>query len=396
MADQASIQKHFKALRAETGRRRGRSTPFATGFEDDSEDEPRKSRSSKNTSSDADSNVPAATTSTSTPAPTSSPKLDKHKHDALVAGAKRADQRRPSPAPDTLPTSPITEGAAKHSSLDREVVASQTRPSASSVASPFAGTKYLNDSEDEEGDNLAASNSRGDRRPSPAPPRKGSQRDAASRRQSSPFRAEKNTRSSSGAQHRPSKSSISSPFARTQYLEDSDSDEEAIVDSRTNSVDDGSSRSSSTPPDSAKSLSPDQSRDQKYQVERVEKPKKNEGSGMSWRAFSAGRNEQKSAELEALQANFKSRGKSISFGTHALTDDGKRVPITPTPQQIFGATGRSQKGRGRSPPRRDGDTKPTEDESNEANDGGGLVYNPTEFKTNPFTGEPVQRPRRAT
>ena len=126
---------------------------------------------------------------------------------------------------------------------------------------------------------------------------------------------------------------------------------------------------------------------QTLEVKRVVKPKKQEGGGVSWRAFSESRTEQRTTELEAIQSALRQRGKSISFGSHALTDDGRRVPIiAPTEQQIFGnGNAPRPRNRGVSPPRRKTDVEPTADE---IEDGGGGVekYDPKEYKTNPFTG----------
>lgn len=160
-----------------------------------------------------------------------------------------------------------------------------------------------------------------------------------------------------------------------KYLQDSDSDEEA-VSSRKGSAD------STASPD-RKASNADEQPSKRLEVKRVDKPKQN-GSGVSWRAFSASRAEQRYAEVEALQASLRQRGRAISFCPHVTTDDGKRIPLSATSERGPGPKGRA---RGKSPPRRAEDTKPSSDEMANRTGGGPVgIYDPVEFKTNPFTG----------
>lgn len=156
---------------------------------------------------------------------------------------------------------------------------------------------------------------------------------------------------------------------------DTDSDEEA-VSSRKNSAD------STTSPDRKEN----EVKKDTLEVKRVDKPKQN-GSGVSWRAFSASRAEQRYAEVEALQASLRERGRTISFCPHVTTDDGQRIPLSPTLERGPGPKG--TRARGKSPPRRAEDTKPSGDEVADRGSsvGGGVgIYDPVQFKTNPFTG----------
>lgn len=118
-------------------------------------------------------------------------------------------------------------------------------------------------------------------------------------------------------------------------------------------------------------------------VKPVHKQKPN-GSGVSWRAFSAGRSEQRTAEIEALQASLRERGRIIAFCPHATTDDGEQVPLSPSLERpSFSNRGRP-KTRTKSPPRRTEDIRPTDDEL--ANGGTVRIYDPAQFKTSPITG----------
>jgi hypothetical protein len=121
------------------------------------------------------------------------------------------------------------------------------------------------------------------------------------------------------------------------------------------------------------------------EIKRVDKPKPQQGGGVSWRAFSEGRADQRSAEIAQLQASLRKRGNSISFCTHAVTDDGERIPLLLSTDTPSGPNSRGVKGgkRGRSPPRRASDVEPTADEVAD----GFERYDPAHFKTNPFTGE---------
>lgn len=362
------IQKHFKSLRVDTGRKKGRD-PFATGFEDEIDEKRRRQKAATK------EEKPASTTTTNTTTTANGRKransIRDEEDEFLDPRPQIAADRRNSPAPAQLAVSPVSEGAAKRSSIDR-----QQAEKSSLAAKRQAGgiLAYLDDSDDEEA--LAPPSRRHDRRPSPAP-RTNSEAQAAGRRASTP-RGEKENSQSRVAVPR---HTVASAFAGTKYLQDSDSDEEAVT-SRSNSQDGADAQDN----DDLDALAPLFNTTRKPSVKRVDKPKKpkvQEGGGVSWRAFSASRAEQRNAELETLQANLRKRGKSISFGSYAVTDDGQRIPIVSTGLGNIKGAPRSAK-RGRSPPRREQDVEPTADEA--ADRGDVQRYNPAEFKTNPFTG----------
>jgi hypothetical protein len=376
------IQKHFKGLRVETGRRKSRRDPFADPFEDDSDDEQNRRSRSKNkqqqptpATAEKEKPPPAAPAKNSVSSPFATIDALRDSDDEFLDAPKRAD-RRPSPAPAQLASLRVSDGAGRRGSLDTGLQSKgllgrgvQTKkPPRSAVALAAGSLAYLDESssdEEEETPRTPAVN----RYPSPAPKRKQSDPVDPLARSSTP----KGTREPAKEPVQPSKHTVASAFAGTKYLDDSDSDEEAVT-SRSGSIE------SSTTPELA--TSPEKDR---LEVKRVDKPKQH-GGGVSWRAFSAGRAEQRNSEIEALTTSLKQRGKSISFGTHALTDDGNRVPITVTPEQIFAGVRGRRKGRGKSPPRRANDTEPADDEMADPGPGVG-IYDPTQFKTNPFTGE---------
>jgi len=175
---------------------------------------------------------------------------------------------------------------------------------------------------------------------------------------------------------------VASPFAGTKYLQDSDDENDVAVTSRTNSQDDNYDSDLDAP-------GPLFHQNRSVEIKRVDKPKPQQGGGVSWRAFSEGRADQRTAEIALLQANLRKRRKSISFGSHAVTDDGEHIPLIVSTDHPSGPNTRGPKGgkRGRSPPRRSSDTEPTADETAD----GFERYDPTQFKTNPFTGDPVRR-----
>ncbi|KAL2350037.1 hypothetical protein BJ546DRAFT_534762 [Cryomyces antarcticus] len=308
MASQ-DIQKHFKKLRiASPATHRQRVDPLSEEFSDESDN------------GREDASKPAATNKPSAPAPVAKASrgsiaspfasvayLDDSEDEPLEVSKKRADKQT-SPAP-------MAEDATKPSSLDKAPV--KARASRSSVASPFASIGYLDDSADELSD---TSPKRTDRRPSPAPPQRPRTEVADSAARG--VKAEKEQ-----VHARRTRSQIASPFAGTQYLEDSDSDsgEEAISDSRKAST-------HSTTEQPLQELDPDDPgplSEQSLRVKRVDKLKP-AGSGVSWKAFRAQSDSKtalKAAEIEALRASLNQRGKSISFSTHAITDEGKRLPI---------------------------------------------------------------------
>ncbi|KAK4502936.1 hypothetical protein PRZ48_006363 [Zasmidium cellare] len=358
------IQRHFSGLRVQTARRRR--DPFAETFDDDSEDEGRKSRTKTKA-------APAAKTPAAAPPKTSvaSPfaaldALRDSDDDFLDVPQKKRTDRRPSPAPAKLAAQRVIDGAGRRGSLPGALPSTDPKKAAVLAAGPLA---YLDDSSDDE---PIVRPSRKNRTQSPAP-RKGSN-DPTARSQTP--RGDKLAPKDQSPKNIPAppKHTVASPFAGTKYLQDSDSDEEAVA-SRKNSADSANSperKANDTNGEPGKHL----------EVKRVDKPKQN-GSGVSWRAFSASRAEQRYAEVEALQASLRQRGRTISFCPHVTTDDGKRIPLSATSERGPGPKGRA---RGKSPPRRAEDTKPHSDEvANRAGGGPVGIYDPVEFKTNPFT-----------
>lgn len=367
----SDISRHFKALRVQTARRR------RDPFEDDSDDEVDRRRTSSTAARQPAAPVKtptSATTAQPAPAPTKSSALSAtdilvDSDDDWLVPAKRSD-RRPSPAPTSLSAA---ARAGRRGSLDAGLALRQRLPahrdSRSARVQAAGPLAYLDDSDGDEKHPLTTV-----RTASPAPPsRQSDSVDGQQRRSSTP----RGTRDppSEVQPVQPSRHTVASPFAGTKYLEDSDSDEEAVT-----------SRSNSTDDTAATSVAAESEKKETLEVQRVDKPKVQNGGGVSWRAFSASRAEQRNTEIETLQASLRSRGKSISFGSHALTDDGQRVPIA---RQQFLASGRGGKrgraqNRGKSPPRRDEDTRGIEEEAAEGGPVG--IYDPREYKTNPFTG----------
>ncbi|KAK5167753.1 uncharacterized protein LTR77_007452 [Saxophila tyrrhenica] len=394
----ADIQKHFKSLRVDTGRRRSRKDPFADPFEDDSDDDKRTSRSRSKTNKSPPSaaaekkekppSALAAPPAKNNVSSLSHSAASRNSEDEFLDAPKRTTDRRPSPAPAELASLRVSDGAGRRGSLDHGLQSKglagrgvQTNKTPRSAVALAAGNlAYLDDSGS---DDEPQRPSRADRHPSPAP-RKQSDSVDPLQRSGTPTGAREPAKEPT----QPSRHTVASPFAGTKYLEDSESDGDSDSDSEA-----VTSRSGSLEGPTAPEAPPTSPEKGKLEVKRVDKPKQH-GGGVSWRAFSAGRAEQRSSEIEALQTSLKQRGKSISFGTHAVTDDGNRVPIPAAPGQIVaapGARGRGRKGRGKSPPRRAEDTRPAEDEGGDGGAAGVGVYDPTQFKTNPFTGEPVRR-----
>lgn len=359
----ADIQKHFKALRVDTGRRR-------RNVFDDFEDEVAADKKPNRT---AKPNKPLEKKPAGHP---SSPNNDARNHDNEFLDSKKSKfDRRLSPAPDQLASSLVSDGAARRPSNERASAAKHRR---SLAAKTQAGgiLAYLDESDDDDDEALAPP-SRRDRRPSPSP-RVGPEAEGSRRRSSTP-RGEKEN---SGTKLAPPKHTVASPFAGTKYLQDSDDEDDVAVSSRSNSQDDTNNND-----DEIDGLTPlfNTSRSH-HEVKKVEKPKAQQGGGISWRAFSAGRADQRSAELAALQANLRKRGKSISFGTHAVTDDGERIPLLLSTDHPSGPNARKGGKRTKSPPRQARDVEPTADEATD----GFERYDPAEFKTNPFTGASQQ------
>ncbi|KAK4963337.1 hypothetical protein LTR10_000965 [Elasticomyces elasticus] len=369
------IKQHFKGLRADTGRKKGRRDPFATGFEDDSEEEARSRQRDRTKQKEAAKKAAAGN-----PLALKTSVLDalRDSDDEWLGAPARVD-RRPSPAPPQLASLRVTDSAGRRGSLDKGLQQNR-QPRSSAIVQAAGSLAYLDDSDE---DTLAVSPKRNERGPSPAP-RKSSDHSETGERSHTPRGSRVPLEEQVQNHPQPSLHTVASPFAGTKYLQDSESDEDA-VSSRNNSTD----ATVVSPDDEVDPLSPWESAlgPKHPEVKRVDKPKQSNGSGISWRAFSASRTEQRSAEIEALQTSLKQRGKSIAFGTHAVTDDGKRVPI-PGETEIRRAGSLSARGRGRgrgkSPPRRLEDTKVTEDEEGD----GELntpIYDPKVFKTNPFS-----------
>ncbi|KAI6790036.1 kinase-like protein [Hortaea werneckii] len=388
------IKQHFKGLRAESGHRKGRRDPFATGFSDDESEQDRRSRRRERSSS-------IKNTKTSAPpiqrpqelGPTKTSVLDQlwdsDDEELLNASTSRSD-RRPSPAPGHSKNRGVSDTTAERgNSVDKS---SQTRKNGrrrSSIVQAAGPLAYLDESDD---DKRNPSPRRTDRGPSPAP-RKGSDSvDPLDRsgRSGTPRGSRGPIAETSQTRKQPSRHTVASPFAGTKYLEDSDSDtDEEAVSSRQGSTD---TAATSEPPES---LSPyDSALSPKHpEVKRVDKPKQQQGGGVSWRAFSASRHEQRNSEIQALQTSLRQRGKSISFGSFAKTDDGKQIPIPADVQGLIGSglrRGRGRPGpRGKSPPRRASDTEPTPDEVDDTDRDRGGLFDGKEFKSNSFTAVPA-------
>lgn len=361
------IQKHFKALRVDTGRRRR--NPFDTGFEDEIDD---ARRSRKPSAKSPPNTKPATAAKPASPNSNSNSNLADRDDEFLTAPPKNKFDRRLSPAPDQLAASHVSDGAARRPSAEKTAAAHRRSLAAKTQAGGILA--YLDESDDEADDTLSPP-ARRDRRPSPSP-RNNSDAKSPGRRSSSP-RTEKENAQSKLA---PPRHTVASPFAGTKYLQDSDDEDDEALSSRSNSQDD------TNDPD-IDALAPlfNTSRTPTY-IKRVDKPKAQQGGGVSWRAFSEGRADQRSAELAALQANLRRRGKSISFGTHAVTDDGERIPLILSTDHPSGPNARKGGKRGRSPPRLARDVEPTADETADTLE----RYDPAHFKTNPFTGNLTQ------
>lgn len=361
------IQKHFKALRVDTGRRRR--NPFDTGFEDEIGDDSR-SRSKSTAKSPEKKPVAAAKPDLADSSDLPNNNTRDSEHEFLDTKKSKFD-RRVSPAPDQLASTLVSDGAARRSSAEKHDLAAKRSLAAKAQAGGILA--YLDESDEEDDSALAPpSRSSRDRRPSPSP-RKGSDAANHGRRSSTPRGDKENTGQSKLA---PPRHTVASPFAGTKYLQDSD-DEEAVT-SRSNSQD------AAYDPDDA--LAPlFHTTRTTTEIKRVDKPKTQQGGGVSWRAFSEGRADQRSAELAQLQASLRKRGKSISFGTHAVTDDGERIPLFLSTDHPSSPNARTSKGgkRTRSPPRRPSDVEPAGDEAAD----GFERYDPATFKTNPFTGK---------
>lgn len=160
-----NIQKHFSGLRVGVDRRRGRD-PFATGFEDDSDEKSRPSRP-KTKAPPIKPRVPVA--APPKPDPTSAIAaldiLRDSDDDFLDVPAKKTNKkttdRRPSPAPAHLASLRVTDGAGRRGSLPG--LLPPTKRAAELAVGQLA---YLDDSSDDE---PAPRKRSGGRRHSPAP-----------------------------------------------------------------------------------------------------------------------------------------------------------------------------------------------------------------------------------
>lgn len=161
------IQKHFSGLRVQTARRRGRPDPFATGFEDDSEEESRTSRSKtkappvvKPTPSPRPPRAPSASKSVSSPFAAIDAFRDSD-DDFLDVPVKKRSNRRPSPAPRVAAIGRVTYGTGRRGSLPG---VSEQKKAAALAAGNLA---YLDDSSEDEA--VAKRTTRTGRGASPAP-----------------------------------------------------------------------------------------------------------------------------------------------------------------------------------------------------------------------------------
>jgi len=371
------IQKHFKGLRADTGRRRGRD-PFATGFEDDSDEDRMRTRTKTTKPPPVKKPSPAAPLLKNGPSKSAFASIDplRDGDDYFLNEVPPPEKnnrigRHPSPAPAKLAQTRVSNGAGRRGSIDSQHLQG-TRRAVALAAGPLA---YLDDSEDDD----FLPRSRRDRRPSPAP-----------RKQSDSPRSRERSVTPRGDKRQPrepqlSRHTVASPFAGTKYLQDSDSEDDRDGDSdkssnpRQGSLNSLDSETAVTTPDENGNVSKPN-----LEVKQVEKRKHN-GSGVSWRAFSAGRSEQRHAEIEALQASLMQRGRRISFNPQAVTDDGRKVPLAPGPNRFAINKPTTTKGRTKSPSRRIEDVRPADDELPP----GGPVrpFDPTAHPTqNAFTG----------
>lgn len=158
-----NIQKHFSGLRVGVDRRRGRD-PFATGFEDDSDEKPRTSRP-KTKAPPIKPRVPVA--APPKPDPTSAiaaldALLDSEDEFLDVpTKTKKTSDRRPSPAPAHLQSQRVTDGAGRRGSLPG--ILPPNRRAAELAVGQLA---YLDDSSEDE---RPPTTKRSGRRNSPAP-----------------------------------------------------------------------------------------------------------------------------------------------------------------------------------------------------------------------------------
>lgn len=142
------IQKHFSGLRVQTARRRH--DPFATGFEDDSEDEGRKSRTKTKAPAVVKPKPPPVVappkTSTSNPFAAIDALRDSD-DDFLDVPVKKRSDRRPSPAPAKFAARFAPGGSARRGSLPGILPSTNPKKAVELAAGQLA---YLDDSSDDE------------------------------------------------------------------------------------------------------------------------------------------------------------------------------------------------------------------------------------------------------
>ena len=200
------IQKHFKGLRADTGRRKGRD-PFATGFEDDSDEDRRRTRTK--TTKPLPVKKPSPTAPLLRNSLAKSPfasinalgDTDDYFLNEVPPPEKNRIGRHPSPAPAKLAQNRVSTGAGRRGSIDSQQLQG-TRRAVALAAGPLA---YLDDSEDDD----FLPRSRRDRRPSPAP-RKQSDSPRSRERSVTPRGDKRQPREPQLPRH-----TVASPFAGT-------------------------------------------------------------------------------------------------------------------------------------------------------------------------------------
>lgn len=165
MAAALNIQKHFSGLRVGVDRRRGRD-PFATGFEDDSDDQPGTSKA-KAKAPPVKPRVPVAAPPKPIPssAITALDALLDSDDEFIVPETKKnkTTERRPSPAPAQLASLGVNDGAGRRGSLPG--LLPPTKRAAELAVGQLA---YLDESSDDDDEARRPSN-RSARRSSPSP-----------------------------------------------------------------------------------------------------------------------------------------------------------------------------------------------------------------------------------
>jgi hypothetical protein len=201
-----ALQKQFKGLRADTGRRKGRD-PWATGFEDDSDDNRRRTKTKTVKPLPVTKPSPISPPSKSVASTVAKVDSLRDSEDEFLdrpAHLKNRSDRFPSPAPYKLAQSRVSLGAGRRGSGEAALAAA--RPPREAVALAAGPLAYLDDSEDEQ----VLPRSRRLRRPSP-PPRRRSDSPASPDRSNTP-RGDRRTAREPVA---PPRHTVASPFAGT-------------------------------------------------------------------------------------------------------------------------------------------------------------------------------------